>query len=166
MADEPTKRKVTILIRRERRDTHKIIVATGFKLRPDKATGLLDVYLQTSGQNGERVSFDPFVMRSNQEDLKRFVASLSAEQDDTAQKEEIPVSQEVNFANIVNFARVGERAETVFGIYSLSDWAEATRQTTSGPREIKSIDTVVVISTLGFQKKLLLELLLTLSPQT
>jgi hypothetical protein len=54
------------------------------------------------------------------------------------------------------------RGETIFSVFSLYDWVEATRQTT-GAAEIKCIDSVVVISSAAFQKKLILEIVLLVS---
>ncbi len=61
---------------------------------------------------------------------------------------------------------MAERAETIFGVFSAFDWIEATKQ--SGlvvAAQVDAIDNIVVISSPGFQKKLLMELILTISQQ-
>ena len=69
MAEKSTKKTVAIQIRRERQNIPKIVVTTGFKLRPDKGTGLLDVYLESTGQRGERIRLDTVLLRSNLDGL-------------------------------------------------------------------------------------------------
>src|SRR5260370_40018257 len=159
MSDKAAGRKVAILIKRERTFMPKIIVATGFKFRPDKATGILEIHLATNTSlPGPRIGFDPFVLQSNTEELKRYTARMGFDADDAAQKEDISVVQEVTYANIIHFSQMGPRAETIFGLFSPSDWSEATRRKdTADMREIKSIDAVVAITTAEFQKKLILE---------
>jgi len=167
MAEKSTKKTVAIQIRRERQNIPKIVVTTGFKLRPDKGTGLLDVYLESTGQRGERISLDTVLLRSNLDGLKRYAASMTFEQDDAAQKEDVSVSEQPSFSNIVHFSQMGGRAETTFGVFSLSDWVEATRQSEGNKTpEIKSYDNVVAVSTAGLQKKLLLEMIVILGQQT
>jgi hypothetical protein len=166
MAEKATKKTVAILIKRERQSVPRIIVTSGFKLRPDKGTGLLDVYLESSVQRGERISVDTVLLRTNLGGLKRYAASTTFDQEDAAQKEDVAVPEHSSFANIVHFSQMGGRAETVFGVFSLSDWVEATRQTEgSKTPEIKSFDSVVAISTAGLQKKLLLEMIVILGQQ-
>lgn len=166
MAEKTTKKTVAISINRERQGVPKIIVAAGFKLRPDKRTGLLDVYLEGSAQRAERISLDTSLLRSNLEGLKQYAASMAFEQDDAAQKEDVTVSEQPIYSNIVHFCQMGGRAETTFGVFSMSDWAEATRQSEGSKMpEIKSVDNLVAISTAGLQKKLLLEMILMLGPQ-
>jgi hypothetical protein len=165
MAEKPSKKLVSITIKRERPAPPRVIVATGFRLRSDKSTGLLEVILETAGKVGERVTFDPIVMRSNVDMLKRYVAETAASEDDAAQKEDLNAGETATFANMVHFTRMGGRAETIFGLFSLSDWVEATRHGKSDGQEIKSYDNLVAVSTVGFQKKLLLELVLLLHPQ-
>lgn len=167
MAEKTTKKTVAISIKRERVNVPKVIVATGFKLRPDKGTGLLDVYLEGGTQRGERICVDTVVLRSNLEGLKRYAASMAFEQDDAAQKEDVAVGEQPSYSNIVHFSQMGGRAETTFGVFSMSDWVEATRQSEgSKPPEIRSFDNVVAVSTAGLQKKLLLEMILALGQQT
>ncbi len=165
MPEKPTKKTVAITIKRERIGIPRSIVATGFRLRADKSTGLIDVLLEGSGQKGERVMFDPVLLRGNLDSLKRYAASSAIEQDDAAQKEDTLAVDQAVFANIVHFSQVGGRAETVFGMFSLSDWVEATRQTQEKTPEIRSVDVVAVMSSPAFQKKLLLELVLMISQQ-
>lgn len=165
MADKTTKTTVAIAIKRERPTAPRILVVTGFKLRTDKVSGLVEILLEAAGQRGERVTFDPVVTRSNLTELKRYAASVAVPEDDGAQKEDVTVGEGGAFANMVHFSQMGGRAETIFGTFSLADWVEATRQSKSEVREIKSYDSVVAMSTAGFQKKLLLELVLVLSQQ-
>ena len=92
---------------------------------------------------------------------------MTFDEEDAAQKDDVAVMEQASFANIVHFCQMGGRAETTFGVFSLSDWVEATRQSEgSKTPEIKSFDNVVAISTAGLQKKLLLEILLILGQQS
>lgn len=165
MAEKPAKKTVSIAIKRDRPTAPRTLIATGFRLRSDKGTGLTEILLQASGQRGERVALDPVVMRTNLEMLKRYAAGLVEGEDDAAQKEDIAVGETNTFANIVHFSHMGPRAETIFGVFSLSDWVEATKHGKGDVPEIKSYDTLVAVSTTAFQKKLLLELVLMLSRQ-
>lgn len=160
-----SKRTIAITVRRKREGIPKVILTTGFKLRTDKTSGFIDVYLQGLGPLGERVVFDPGLVRQNVEGLKRYAASMNVSQDDAAQKDEVQVGHDVHYANVIHFAQLGERAEVTFGLFSLSDWAEASRETDATKREIHSVDNLVAISSSSVQKKLLLELLLILNPQ-
>src|SRR4051794_13000036 len=100
---EKTKKTVSISIKRERPASAKIVITTGFKLRVDKITGLLDVYLEANGgQRGERVCLDPNILASNSEVLKRYAASMPVDQDDAAQKEDVTVSEQAHFANVMH----------------------------------------------------------------
>jgi hypothetical protein len=160
MPEKTTTKTVAITIRRERRNAPKVIVTTGFKLRFDKSTGLIDVLLASSGQKGERVIFDPVLLRTNLDVLKRFVASAGPAQDDAALKEDVSVGDQASFANILHLSSMGGRAESIFGVFSLADWVEATRSGHDKGAEIVSFDNVVAMSTSALQKKLILELIL------
>jgi hypothetical protein len=162
MADKLSK-KVGILIKRERTPESRVIATTGFKLRFDKVTGLLDVFLEVAGgQRGERVVLDPTILLSNLDSFKKYSASLVSEQDDAAQKEDILVSEHSLFANIVHFSNLGVRAETVFGVFSFHDWVEASRSDGGQKQQISSFDSLAVFSSSGVQKKLLLEMMMLL----
>ena len=163
MAEKPSKKTVAITIKRVRIGIPKVLVVSGFKLRTEKATGLIDISLETSGQKGERVTFDPVLLGGNLDALKRYAANLATEPDDAAEREDVMVSDPVTFANIAHFSQMGGRAETVFGLFSLSDWVEATRQGHDKAPEIQSVDVLVAISSTALQKKLLLELVLLMS---
>src|ERR1700690_1087635 len=162
MADKAAQKVVSITIRRERPFPPKIIVAAGFKLRLDKSSWLIDVLIEVAGQKGERIIFDPIIIRSNLESLKQFVAGTNVDPDGAAQKEDVSVGEQSSYANIIHSSRMENRGETIFSVFSLHDWVEATRQTT-GVAEIKCVDSVVVISTAAFQKKLILEIVLLVS---
>lgn len=164
MADQPIKKTVSTAIRRERPFQPKTLVVTGFKLRIDKVSGVIDVLLEASGQKGERIIFDPVLLRTNLDTLKKFAASSKVDPDDSAQKEEVSVSETPSFANILHFSRMGDRGETTFAVFSLYDWVEATRPSTGEKAtEIKSYDNVVAVSTAAIQKKLILEIILSVS---
>lgn len=165
MAEKLAKKTVSIAIKRDRPTAPRTVIATGFRLRSDKETGLTEILLQASGQRGERVALDPIVMRTNLEMLKRYAAGLAEAEDDASQKDDIVVGEMNTFANMVHFSHMGPRAETIFGVFSLSDWVEATRHGKGDVPEIKSYDALVAVSTTAFQKKLLLELVLMLSHQ-
>jgi hypothetical protein len=80
------------------------------------------------------------------------------EADDATQKEDISVSEERHYANMLHCSNMGNRTETIFGAFSFHDWVEATRSATSV--QVVSFDRLAVFGTSGFQKKLLLELIL------
>jgi hypothetical protein len=162
MADKAAQKVVSITVRRERPFPPKIIVATGFKLRHEKSSGLIDVLIEAGIQKGEQIIFDPIITRSNLESLKQFVAGKGIDPDDAAQKEDISVGEQSTYANIIHAGRMENRGETIFSVFSLHDWVEATRQPTSAA-EIKCVDTIVVISSASFQKKLILEIILLVS---
>jgi hypothetical protein len=162
MPDKAAQKVVSITIRRERLFLPKVIAATGFKIRHDKTSGLIDLLVEVAGQKGERIIFDPVITRSNLESLKQFVAGSPINPDDLAQKEEVLVGEEASFANIIQSSRMENRGETIFALFSLYDWVEAGRQT-SGTAEIKCIDKVVLMSSAAFQKKLILEIVLMVS---
>lgn len=164
MPEKPTKKTVTITLKRIRTGIPKVVVASGFKLRPDKATGLIDVYFEITGLKVERVTLDPVLLRTNLNSFKQYSASLVAEQDDAAMREELPGADVTTAANVVHFSQMSGRAETIFGIFSFADWVEATRQ--SKPIELNSMDVLVVMSTVGVQKKFLLELVLAINSLT
>ncbi len=64
-----------------------------------------------------------------------------------------------DFANIAHFGRVGNRAETIFGTFGLSDFVDADTSTIS-------FDKLALISTLGLQKKLLMDMILAFTEVT
>jgi hypothetical protein len=160
MAEKSTKKTVAITIKRARPTVPKIVVITGFKLRFDKITGLVDVYLEVSGGKGVRASLDFNILGSNLEVLSRYAAGLAVEQDDAAQKEEVAISEESYFANILHCSNIGTRSETIFGVFGIADWVEAARSEGNKPPEVTSFDSVVAISTPAVQKKLVLEIVL------
>jgi hypothetical protein len=151
---EKLAKKVAILIERERTAATKMVAVTGFKLRFDKVTGLLDVFLEVvGGQRGERVVVDPTILISNLDNFKKYAVSLMAEQDDASQKEDILVSDRSHFSNIIHFSNMGARAETVFGVFSFHDWVEASRAESGKKQEVSSFDELAVFSYSGIQKK-------------
>ncbi len=150
-------------IKRERVGLPKMVVVTGFKLRAEKNTGLIDVLLECYGQKGERVSLDAVLLQGNLDPLKKYAAGLAGDPDDSTEREEITVTDQVIFANVAHFSQMGGRAETSFGVFSVNDWVEASRQPQGGAAEIKSVDVLAAMSTSGLQKKLLMELLILVS---
>lgn len=162
MPDKAAQKVVSITIRRERPFPPKVIVGAGFKLRHDKSSGLIDVLIEVAGQKGERIVFDPIIVRSNLESLKQFVAGSAVNPDDAAQKEEVSAGEQASYANIIQASRMENRGETTFSVFSLYDWVEAGRRTT-GVAEIKCADNVVVMSSAAFQKKFILEFVLLVS---
>jgi len=143
----------------------KVVVATGFKLRFEKSTGLIDVLFECYGQKGERVSFDPVLLLGNVDGLKKYAASIAGEPDDESEREEVTVADFGSYANVAHFSQMGGRAETTFGVYCVNDWVEASRKSSGGEAEIKSLDVLAAMSTVGLQKKLLMELVMLVSPR-
>ncbi|HEV2330615.1 MAG TPA: hypothetical protein VG077_07770 [Verrucomicrobiae bacterium] len=160
MVEQPRKKSDSIMVKRVRAVPPKFVVTTGFKLRVDKSTGLIEFLLEASGQKGERVIFDPVLIQNNHEHLKQFIAAVPVDPDEKAQKEEVSTAEQVNFCNVIHLSRVGNRAETIFGVFSLSDWVSESQQATRTTGEITSYDAVVAVSTSSLQKKLVLELVL------
>lgn len=158
MADKT--KKVGVAIKRERRLDTKTVAATAFKLRWDKATSLVDIFFEVPGQKGERVSLDPAILFSNLDVFKKYSAGMNVEADDAAQKEDILVSEERHYANMLHCSNMGYRTETIFGAFSFHDWVEAARSGASQSVTVASFDRLAVFGTSGFQKKLLLELIL------
>ena len=160
MADKTGKKTVSMTVNRERVGLPKVVVATGFKLRAEKSTGLIEVLFECYGQKGERVSFDPIMLQGNQDALKKYAVGLAVEPEDTAEREDVPVADYGNYSNIAHFSQMGGRAETIFGVFCLNDWVDATRKIQGGNAEIKSVDVIAAMSSIGLQKKLLLDLLI------
>lgn len=164
MADKPTK-KVSITLRRQRVGIPRCLIANFFAIRSDKSRDFVEVIIEPEGQRNERVTLDPTMLRSNMAMLTSYAARLQVEADDHTQKEAIPLPEQSTYANIIQFSQHGKRAETIFGVYAMADWVEAMREGQSRTSEIKSIDSVVVISTTALQKKFVLELLLAIKPE-
>jgi hypothetical protein len=163
MADK-AKQVVGITITRETRQDVKLVQATGFKLRFDKTTGFFDIHLERRGLKGERVSFDPVLLQSNLAMMKQYIMGMPCEEDEASQKEEISVPDADSYANVIHLCQMGGRAETIFSLFRYADWVQAAQQDgKSKDREITSADQVVVVSSCGLQKKLMLELLTTLA---
>jgi hypothetical protein len=156
---EKTK-NVAISVKRHKRPEAKIIQATGFRMRLDKGSGFVEIDVERRGRKGERVSFDPVILRSNLQGLKEYVASLPYDIDEQSIKEEVSVSDFDTYSNVIHICQVGGTAETIFSFFRFADWVEASRQESkSADREVFSDDGIVVISNPGLQKKLLLELI-------
>ena len=134
-----------------------------FKLRVDKLNGLIEVQLQANGAKGARVMLDPSFLRGSLSVLKEYVAGVPGDPDDQSQKDEIAnTSEDIYFANIVHTSHVGVMSETIFGVFSLHDFVDASRaaqEKSLDSREVVSVDNLVAISAPGPQKKLILELL-------
>jgi len=160
MPEQPRKKSDSIMVKRVRALPPKIVITTGFRLRVDKSSGLFEILLEAGGQKGERVIFDPVLIQNNHEHLKQYIAAVPVDPDDKAQKEEIFTTEQANFGNVIHLSRVGNSAETIFGVFSLSDWVSESQQATRTTGEITSYDAVVAISTSALQKKLVLELVL------
>jgi len=160
---EKSEKKVSITLVRERLNAAPIVIGTGFKLRPEKGTGLLDVFIEGLGQKSARVCFDPVIVRTNLDMLKRYAAGILTDPDDSAPKEDVPATEQVYFSNVIHLSQTGGRAETIFGVFRLAEWVEATQKTDGKPAQITTSDSFVVMSSPGWQKKFVLELLLALS---
>jgi len=158
---EKSEKKVAISMERGQHGNAPVVIATGFKLRPEKATGLLDVLIECLGQKNARVCFDPVIVKQNLQTLKEYVARLGVEPDDLAIKEDVTPSDQVYFANVVHLSQMGGRSETAFAAFRLSEWVEATRKDGKSAT-VTSYDTLVMVSSAELQKKFVLELLLAL----
>jgi hypothetical protein len=142
----------------------RVLVATAFRLRKLACpAGFIEVSLKGSGVRGERVILDPTLLRSNLLMLKKYAASLGFDGDEDTQDEELPIGEAVTFCNIVHFSRMGGVAETNFGVFSLSDWVEATRTPGEKVVDIHSVDALRLISNTAMQQQLLNELILILT---
>jgi len=160
MAGKSKKEAIAVSLRRARIPIPKRVVATGFKVRPVKSTGTIDILLEVPGQKGERVVLDPILLASNLEILERYAAQVPGEPDDSAKKDVVPISGGGSVSNMIYVSHSPGRAETVFAVFSLADWMKAVRvEHGSATSEITSLDNRVVSSGVGFQKKLLLEII-------
>jgi hypothetical protein len=168
MAEKVGAKQVEMTVTRVSRADSKLVQATGFKLRLDKSRGIVDVQLEQRGLKAERVSFDPLIIKSNLRAFKEYAAGLTCESDETAMKDEIgPLTEADTYSNVIHLCQTVGRAETVFGLFRWADWVEASRpQKGASTREVESWDALVIISTNGFQKKLVLELLSVLDEDT
>lgn len=163
MADKSTKKTVQLRVTRGLGVLPKIIVATAFRIRqPANSGGLVDLIFEGSGIRSERIIFEPSLLGSNIGMVKTYAAKIKASADDGAQKEEIPLGDSSIFSNIAHFSQMGDVAETNFGVYSMSDWVQGTREQSDKNVDIQSVDALRIISTTAFQKKLLNELILTI----
>jgi hypothetical protein len=166
MPEDPSKKLVAISVTRTRPFPPKVVVASGFKLRHDKVNGLMDLLFELSDRSSERLTLDSVIIRTNLDMFKRYIAGMREDQDDAAEKDDIPSASSPSFANILHVSHIGPRAETIFGLISYADWADAARKTqSSAEAKIISTDSLVVFSSSAFQKKLLLELTLSLVQQ-
>jgi hypothetical protein len=166
MPPSPQKKSVSIVIKRNPASSPRNIIASGYRLKQDKANGLIEILLEVAGQRGERVIFDPVLLGRNLNTIKPYLSSLAMDADDGAQKEDVPVGEVSNYSNVIQISQFGTRAETVFGIFSFSDWANAARSdSTAADKEILSRDSVVVFSTAAWQKKFLFDFVLAMENQ-
>lgn len=164
MADKSAKKTVQLRVTRGLGILPKIIVASAFRIKQSAGPGgLIDLIFEGSGIRNERVVFEPSLLSSNIGMVKNYAAKIKGGADDNVQKEEIPLTESTTFSNIAHFSQLGEVAETNFGVYSLSDWVQATREQSDKSVDIQSVDAIRIISTIAFQKKLLNEFILAIS---
>ena len=164
MAEKVGAKQVGILMKRAGRPDGKLVQATGFRLRFDKSKGVVDVQLEQRGLKAERVSLDPLIIRTNLNMLKEYAAEVPCEADETALTDDIVALTDADtYSNVIHLCQMGGRAETIFGLFRLADFVDATRQKDVSTRVVESLDALVVISTSGFQKKFVLELLAVLN---
>ena len=166
MAEKGQKRG-SISISRGRLQMPKIIVAPRFSIRGEmKNDGYLELLFEPMDKSSpsERITFDVTIVRGNMDMFKQYAAGLQVEADDMAVAKDIPFPAASAFANILHLSHIGARAETIFGVLSFTDWADAARKAKKedSNAEVNSVDVVTVFSTIALQKKLLMELIVTL----
>ena len=159
-------KKSSISISRRRLAMPKVIVASRFNIRGEKANGgYLEFLFEPidKGSPSERITFDVTIVRPNLDMFKQYATGLKVEEDDKAVGRDIPFPAASAFANILHFSHIGTRAETIFGVLSFTDWADAARKarTEDCEAEANSVDVVSIYSTIALQKKLLMEFIVT-----
>jgi hypothetical protein len=137
--------------------------ASSFRIVADsQSLGLLEILLQPGVGSFPVCSlvFDFSSFRDNRNTFAKYLAELKGDGDDGSVNEKIQYAPAPFFANMIQCSFTGERTETIFGFSLMHDVANLRHRIESGKNYTLSYDTVVVIyGTIGFQKKLLSEIL-------
>jgi hypothetical protein len=143
-----------------------VVVASRFSIRTERILAdYVDLLFEPveKGLPVAKVTFDFIIFKTNLEAFKQFAVGLNVNERDDALGDNIPFTQGGAYANIMHMTHTGGRAETAFGIVSLSEWVQAGARAAKGSVEsVEAVDTLTVYSDAAFQKKFLLELILTI----
>jgi hypothetical protein len=126
--------------------------------------GIVELLFQESSKltRSLRIVFDGHFLRQNSKVYTDFLAKLDAEPSDTALDEQVPYASDSVFSNFIELSRSGQRTETTFGLLNLHDVGEiGTRKELeqNAPVFVEFLPVVTIYSDLGFQLKLVTELI-------
>ena len=161
---ENVKKQGSISPVRVRLQIPKIVVASKFAIRKDRILeGFIEFLFEPmeKGLPTEKITFDISIFKTGVAPFKEYVVGLKADENDDALSKDIPFAAGGLFANMINVTQSGGRAETSFGVVSLSEWVLASRKAGKEKCEVSvdSIDLLSVFSDASFQKKFVLELI-------
>jgi hypothetical protein len=161
--DKSTKKTLTIAVNRNKMVLPKVVLARSFFIRSERVKdGLIEILFETDNKAAppERVVFDGCFLKDT-DSIARYTAALPGDPDDTIVNTDIAFSTGSHFTNILQVGHVGSRAETCFSILSLNEWGTAIREGAPTGEEIslEAAPVLAVYSNVGFQKKLLSEIL-------
>jgi hypothetical protein len=160
--EKSPKKTVSVSIERKKAVAPRVVLARQFSLRTERKDGLVEILIETDNKAAqpERIILDGCFLSQNQQSLAQYAASLPGDPDDSVVNTDIAFSAHSSYANIIEVGRLGPRAETCFSIVSLHDWGTAVRDAKpSDELSLESSPVLAVYSDVGFQKKLLSEIL-------
>jgi hypothetical protein len=166
MAEKVTKRG-GISPTRKRFQLPRIVIASRFSIRKDRvSSGYIDFLFEPveKGLPAEKITFDVSIFKSNIGAFKEYAVGLNVEERDEALSDDLPFTAGGLFANMLHLTHTGGRAETAFGVVSLNEWVQAGYKAHKENAEVSvdTIDTLSVFSDAAFQKKFVLELVLSI----
>lgn len=136
--------------------------AGGFSLRRQTVDKMMEILFQPALGNlpPSCVVFDPLPLHENKASYEKYLGQLPGEPNDKSVSDIIPYTSQTAYANFLKCSFSQSRAETLFGLVTINDVANL-RQKDSAREDFKILyqPTLLVYSTLGFQKKLISELL-------
>jgi hypothetical protein len=98
--------------------------------------------------------------RENSARFTKYVSELTGPVDENAVSEKIPYVRQSAYANIFQCSSAGQRSETLFGLHSIHDIANVRHKAQSGSVNLISFDPILAVyGSIGFQKKLISEIL-------
>lgn len=160
--DKPTKKTVTVSVVRNKAVLPKVVLARSFLVRSERfKEGLIEILFETDNKAAapERVVLDGCFLK-NSESIAQYTAGLPGDPDDASINTDIAFSASSHFTNILQVGHVGTRAETCFSILSLNEWGNAVKLSPqNGEISLDAAPVLAVYSSVGFQKKLLSEVL-------
>lgn len=152
---------------RKRLQMPNVVIASRFSIRKERISdGYLDLLFEPveKGLPTAKVTFDFTIFKTNLTAFKEFTVGLNVNEKDDALSNDIPYTQGALFANMMHMTHTRGRAETAFGVVSLNEWVQAGFKANkeNSVETIDAVDILSVFTDAAFQKKFLLELILTI----